>query len=1270
MHPTRLTLLALAACTADPLSHGPQPGATSNPPLASTPIDPDTSPTAAPHTTIRTLASADAVIYLADLLPPAESFYPVSDGLQARSDALSVHVRPEGTSLHAGTSTLRLSLAALDAHKTELRAPVASACPAWHGEACTDAASSEDPALGVEATWSLLSGVVEHSYVLHHVQASQLTLRFSTNAAIEPAHDGLLLFTPDGEVWHHSTALAWDAKGGEVEAAVERCGDDVCVHLEGDPSAAPWTVDPTLTPPDVDIYGSARIFGAFMAAGGDIDGDGFGDLIISETEQAYVFYGSPGNVDPQSLGVRLGTPNWNWYSIPVDGGDVNGDGYSDVVMSAWDEWAMVFHSRAGGLRGTDEASDVTVNAVGSQSGFGVALALADFNGDGFDDLVISDTGPGAFNSTIDIWPGSANGIAVTSPFPRPEHLDRREQFWGHELSTGDVNGDGFADLLVSGGGPIVSDLSTGAPNPALYLGSAFGLHTQPAWLAGSLFSGTNYEPWKAVIAPDVDGDGFDDLLFAGVGRIWWLRGDARGVEDHEPRLMGSWLGNCVSQPGCPRRRVDVAGTSDVNGDGFGDVAVTYDGDTSGTSPVGRVAVVAGGPEGPMAHPMWILDAQTTDPTFSVAHRVDDLNGDGLAEVGAAYPLAYRPGTSPSWKRGAIALWNGREEPDIDVDGYPEPDDCHPYHPSAHPGATEIPGNLLDDDCDGTLLCYLDLDLDGTAGTTTAAFPAGTVCADVGAFHTADDCHDTDPQLGPHAAELPHDNVDQDCDGYVACTADLDGDGFGGPSPQLLLATGCSTAPETTTDTSDCDDADPDSYPGAPEVIADGIDQDCDGLFTCWVDEDLDGYGDGLRWFPSSSATCPGGTTLAGDCDDTDPLFHPAINETVDNPLDEDCDGLLACWADNDQDGWGGEVVQLAATDCQSAPEPTARQPGDCRDNLPGVYPGATEVAGNNRDEDCNGTMLCYVDADLDGFGSSFAPPVEVPYTLGVNNIVWNCYDHVGHSGQSTDCDDTDWLVRPGREELPGNQTDENCDTYLSCYADDDLDGHPGTTTFSVPLASQCPPDALTATDCDDSTPHTSPSATEVAGNSIDEDCNGLLTCYFDADRDGYGSSTLNETSAATCHRPNNQRADDNLDCNDNLANLNPAAREIRQDGIDQDCDGVDNFALWVHPTNPAPGDLLTLDVRGADPGASLWFVRSTQGQGPGPCPALLAGTCANVRSPQLLVASTATPNGTQLLTRTLPLTLAPGTQVWFQVFASNPGGPALRSQVVSIVVGP
>lgn len=114
----------------------------------------------------------------------------------------------------------------------------------------------------------------------------------------------------------------------------------------------------------------------------------------------------------------------------------------------------------------------------------------------------------------------------------------------------------------------------------------------------------------------------------------------------------------------------------------------------------------------------------------------------------------------------------------------------------------------------------DGDCDGFGSPGDAACPGGA----------AQDCDDTDGSVFPGAPETPDDGIDQDCNGFdtVTCFVDGDNDGFGTAATVLSDDGDCLDAGESEVDT-DCDDTDDSINPGAPEVCAGGVDEDCDGL---------------------------------------------------------------------------------------------------------------------------------------------------------------------------------------------------------------------------------------------------------------------------------------------------------------------------------------------------------------------------------------------------------------------------------------------------------
>jgi MYXO-CTERM domain-containing protein len=183
--------------------------------------------------------------------------------------------------------------------------------------------------------------------------------------------------------------------------------------------------------------------------------------------------------------------------------------------------------------------------------------------------------------------------------------------------------------------------------------------------------------------------------------------------------------------------------------------------------------------------------------------------------------------------------------DDDGDGWFLPDDCDDSNRNVFPGAPEVCGNGIDDDCDaGTDEGCTCTDADGDGRCVPA------------------DCDDANPRVYPGAVEACGNGIDDDCDGETDETCgcpDADGDGH------------C--------DDDDCDDANPTVYPGAAEACGNGIDDDCDGETdeTCGcTDADGDGY------------------CADVDCDDGNPEIHPGGIEYCGDGIDGDCNGVSDC----------------------------------------------------------------------------------------------------------------------------------------------------------------------------------------------------------------------------------------------------------------------------------------------------------------------------------------------------------------------------------------
>lgn len=360
-------------------------------------------------------------------------------------------------------------------------------------------------------------------------------------------------------------------------------------------AAKPISVDTVILEPDWTVEGDepGSHIGRSVANAGDVNGDGYGDVIVGASSyrnnmgRAFVYYGSADGPDKSNSWSAQGAQaNNNFGSSVASAGDINNDGYSDVIIgeSGFDRSrgrVFVYYGSATGL-GTTPNWSMEGNAYASSSstfggGFGGSAASAgDVNHDGFDDIIIGEPGYFSLFSQIPIgraylYYGSAAGIGNTAAWvTQGTSLD---YFGSSVASAGDVNADGFSDVII------------GAPTDRLgyavvFNGSDTGLNRTPSWrVNGPPVARFVYFGQHVSGAGDVNGDGFSDLIIGATGcfcnpspslnfygGVYLYLGSASGAG-----LAPSWT-LISDNPGVGLGN-SVASAGDFNKDGYADVIV-------------------------------------------------------------------------------------------------------------------------------------------------------------------------------------------------------------------------------------------------------------------------------------------------------------------------------------------------------------------------------------------------------------------------------------------------------------------------------------------------------------------------------------------------------------------------------------------------------------------------------------------------------------------------------------------------------------------------
>ncbi len=721
-------------------------------------------------------------------------------------------------------------------------------------------------------------------------------------------------------------------------------------------------------------------FAETLANAGDVNNDGYDDLLASATDaedsgtdrgKVYLYTGSASGLTTSAAFSEEGAGDYDSLGQGIAGaGDVDGNGYGEILVGApgndsggseagrvyvWRHYGVATDVDSDGVPAAYDCDDLDASIGGWQ------YYWEDDDFDGYGD---PDSEYGTLSCSV------FSGVSANTD----DCDDSDASVNPGEMEICDVNDvdedcNGLADDEDEDVGSLATwyyDADGDGYGTSYLISYACSRPDDPGYVDGDSFSDLSgdCDEENAAINPsanevcdasntDEDCNGFsddEDPALTNGAHIWSLDADGDGYGQYEGAVIqcdSPGVGYVTNNTDCddtdPTGGITQTWYLDFDGDGYGSSWLT--------------TWSCGQPDDFYGY-AFVANDWDCDDNLDYIHTpywyyLDD-DGDGYGQTA-----------------------NQVSSCEFSLDGYAQNQDgdCDDTTSSIHPGASEVcDGSDLDEDCDGLSddadedptgewAWYRDADGDGHGSTGSWIFacdlPSGYVA-------DADDCNDSAPTAYQGAIEVcDASNIDEDCDGLAdnddgddgpspaslnTFYLDNDGDAFGDPLVTLLA---CDAINGYVSNSTDCNDADPEITPWGIEVCDDGnVDENCNGVAddadpSLWIatadywhpDTDGDGYGstgggqytcDGLVGYLDSSS----------DCNDADASIRPGLSEVCDG-VDQDCDGEVDDGLDTDGDGTCDELDDNDDGDaCEDTSDP---DPTDAAESLTWEATGETLI---------------------------------------------------------------------------------------------------------------------------------------------------------------------------------------------------------------------------------------------------------------------------------------------------------------------------------------